>query len=341
MKPFNQLTSRGRALRLRQMAFNALAHYDVPNPGVRLIDNGTNGIFRVDAANGQRYMLRVTRPPGEQGGPSEAHLRAEAAWLTAIQAETEIPIGEVVYTAAGEPMVQVSIDSVPEARYCMLFAWVPGKTLHDLDPITLNAYGELAARLHEHGATFTLPEGCSTNRMDRVLYFEEPAILFDDAYSHYFTDESAAIFKTTYDRVQGEIDALYAAAAQPARIVHGDLHPWNIHKHRGTLYPIDFEDLAWGHPIQDLAITLFYLRWGEHFQAQLADFRAGYERITAWPEAHPGQLEHFIIGRIFTLVNYVIKSESVEDQDFAPEYIARSSGRMKVYLDHVAAPPNH
>ena len=42
------------------------------------------------------------------------------------------------------------------------------------------------------------------------------------------------------------------------RILHNDLHQWNVRIYRGRLSPIDFEDLMWGWPVQDIATTLYY-----------------------------------------------------------------------------------
>ena len=46
------------------------------------------------------------------------------------------------------------------------------------------------------------------------------------------------------------------ASGEPLRLLHGDLHPWNVRSYRGVLSPIDFEDLMLGWPVQDIATTL-------------------------------------------------------------------------------------
>ena len=54
---------------------------------------------------------------------------------------------------------------------------------------------------------------------------------------------------------QEAIDRLQASA-ESMRLLHGDLHQWNVRSYRGVLSPIDFEDLMLGWPVQDIATTL-------------------------------------------------------------------------------------
>ena len=74
MKPYSSLTVRGQAHRLRQLALNALTHYELDVARLRLIINDMNGIFRIDTRDGYKYILRVTRP---EGGHNLDHVAAE------------------------------------------------------------------------------------------------------------------------------------------------------------------------------------------------------------------------------------------------------------------------
>ena len=46
-----------------------------------------------------------------------------------------------------------------------------------------------------------------------------------------------------------EIQSLWDTQ-EPPRLIHNDLHPWNILIHNEELIPIDFEDLQVGYPIR-------------------------------------------------------------------------------------------
>ena len=113
---------------------------------------------------------------------------------------------------------------------------------------------------------------------------------------------------------------------------YNDLHMWNVKVDDGRLYALDFEDMMWGHPIQDIATTMYYFRWSDSYEVMLAAFRSGYESVSVWPEDHEGQLEALIMGRGLLLANYVAASEDSEDRAFAPEYLVRATERLRGFL---------
>jgi len=89
LKPYSSLTVRGQARRLRQLALNALTHYDLDVARLRLVTNDMNGIFRVDTRDGQKYILRVTMP---EGGHNHDHVAAEMDWLAALARDTDLSV---------------------------------------------------------------------------------------------------------------------------------------------------------------------------------------------------------------------------------------------------------
>ena len=90
-----------------------------------------------------------------------------------------------------------------------------------------------------------------------------------------------------------------------AQVIHGDLHPWNVHRYRNRLIAFDFEDVTWGHPVQDIAITLFYERNHPAYEDLRAAFAEGYRSVAAWPISYEGELERFMAARSVMFVNYV------------------------------------
>lgn len=65
----------------------ALASYNLDVARLRLIMNDVNGIFRIDAADGSRFILRVTAP---EGGHGIDHVAAEMDWLAALARDTDL-----------------------------------------------------------------------------------------------------------------------------------------------------------------------------------------------------------------------------------------------------------
>lgn len=68
----------------------------------------------------------------------------------------------------------------------------------------------------------------------------------------------------------------------------------------------DFEDVAWGHPVQDVAITLYYEQRDPRYADLRAAFRDGYETVARWPERDAGEIDHFIAARTLMFVNFVL-----------------------------------
>jgi Ser/Thr protein kinase RdoA (MazF antagonist) len=94
------------------------------------------------------------------------------------------------------------------------------------------------------------------------------------------------------------------------RIIHGDLHQWNVRCVRGRLAPIDFEDLMWGWPVQDIATTLYYSADQADFAEMRAAFELGYRRVGTWPERYPGEIEAFMAARALGMMNFVLQSSA-------------------------------
>ncbi|NIR41753.1 MAG: aminoglycoside phosphotransferase family protein, partial [Actinobacteria bacterium] len=89
-----------------------------------------------------------------------------------------------------------------------------------------------------------------------------------------------AAFERARDAVAAAIDRY----EPPLRIVHGDLNPWNVMATASGLAVIDFEDVMWAHPIQDIATSLYYFDGRPEWDEASRSFRAGYEEEAPWPE---------------------------------------------------------
>ena len=330
MRDFNQLTNRGRALRLRKMALTALERYDLDVARVRLITNDMNGIFRVDTAGGEKHILRIG-VPGD-GGHSLETIRSEMMWLAALRRETGLSVPRPLATRDGALVSTVEVSGVPEPRHCVVFSWVKGMDLADR-PTRENwiKLGEFASRLHDHGTAFQPPEGFSINRYDKVFPFQEPVVIFDDAYRHILPPTRREVFQQVVDRVQAVLDRLNANSGGMG-VIHGDLHHWNAKVYRGQISALDFEDLMWGYPVQDIAVTLYYMQWHDDYLALRDAFKQGYTSRRTWPEQQPGEIDTFIAGRVLVLANYILEDPSPDYRTAAPEYFERWEKRLRACL---------
>jgi Ser/Thr protein kinase RdoA (MazF antagonist) len=328
MKPFTSLTVRGQARRLRKLALNALTHYDLDVARLRLVTNDMNGIFRIDTRGGEKYILRVALP---EGGHSLDHLTAEMDWLAALARDTDLSVPSPLPTKEGSLVVEAGAGGVPEARLCAVFSWVPGKDLEeDMSAVNISSLGELMAGLHAHALMYHPPSELSLLRFDRVFPFPEPVVLFEETFSPLFPPSRRAAYERAIAWTQESIDRL-KTSGEPMRILHGDLHQWNVRNARGVLSPIDFEDLMLGWPVQDIATTLYYFD-SKNYAGMHAAFQEGYTRHSPWPERHTGEIDSFIAARGLGLANFVLNDPNPAWRKKAGDFIERVEKRLRALM---------
>jgi Ser/Thr protein kinase RdoA (MazF antagonist) len=327
VKDFSELTLRGRARRLRRIASAALEHYSLDVIRVRLITNSFNCIFRVDTSDREKYVLRVNLPHQR----TLQEIRSEMTWLAALRRDTDLGVPEPLPTHDGALVTTVKAEGVPEPRHCVIFSWMPGLNLSErLSEENIRKLGELTAQLHNHADLFVLPKDCWCRTYDRVFPFED-TVLFDETYAGLFYPERRAIYERAMERVQEALDRLNADRRQ-LRVLHADLHQWNVKVYRGRLYALDFDDCMWGYPVQDIAITWFYLQDHEQYAAFRVAYKRGYTQHRGWPKQYPGEIDTFVAGRALVLVNFLVQDDAPEYQAMIPDYVERTEDRLRVFL---------
>ncbi len=323
MRSFDTLTSRGRLRRLMPLALAALARYPIDAQALRPLAEHTNALFRVDAMDGTRYVLRVCAP-----GEHDARDRdIEVMWMNALARDRAVKLPMAVAASSGEWMTVVETAGVPEPRTCMLFSWVPGKPIgDDFSPASYRLLGETSARLHAHASTQHVPPELRPMVWDRAFYFvHEPTVVYAASHAHLFTLEQVEAIRSAECMVNAAIAELFRRGQDGPMLIHGDLHPDNVHVHRGTAWMLDLEDLMWGFPTQDIAVSLYQARVsaGDGYSALGEAFRTGYERVRAWP-ASDVQLETFFTARTLMFINYCANKSAEPDMAaFLPRLMKR------------------
>ena len=299
MRDWDTLTEAGQIRRLRALAAGALPEFPIEPIGLRLVGGFTNVIFRVDTPDGP-YALRIDLHQDH----SDEHVDIELAWLDALGRETDLDLVRFVPARDGRRYIHASAPDVPGQRRCVLFEWVPGRILGaSPTAVGYRQLGKLSAGLHVHGAEFTPPH--APMAWDRVFYWDEsvdPVVIFEPEMAHYFANGRQEILDRSIEVVESAFARLDPAGVQ---MIHGDLHPDNVHTYRGRLIGFDFEDVTWGHRVQDVAITLFYERDHPSYPSLRAAFEEGYRSVAPWPVTYDGELEHFMAARTISFINFV------------------------------------
>jgi len=322
---YEHLTRLGKIRRLRNVVYKALENYDIDVVKVKFLTIATNTMFVVWAKTGEKFVLRIY-------SDEETTLKenqAEIFWLTALLRDTELKVSEPVARRDGEFISIVNVQDVPPERRCVLFKWVPGSTLEEnLSPENYQLLGQSLAKLHLHAESLNpLPRGINPKRWDKVFYYpDEPVVYNKPEYSHLFSIEDIK----TIDLAIREAERVFREMFSDRDgliLIHGDLHFWNVHCHRGELHLIDFEDVNLGYPVQDIAVTLSYGRQRDDYGELKESFERGYTLIREWPENNQQVIKTLMIARLIMFINYVAR---IDEQP--GEYIDSRMKEVRKYL---------
>jgi Ser/Thr protein kinase RdoA (MazF antagonist) len=324
---FAALTSRQQVHKLRDVALEALRAYPLGVKRLSLISHGFNTIFRVDDTRGQKFALRLN----VNSRRTLENVRAELAWLEALNRETDLRVPIVVPTREGNLLQSLKHENAPRTLLSALFEWIPGPDIgENLTDEVVEELGTLTAKLHAHASGFKLPHGCELPTTDSIFY-DMPHHLFEMSHEH-LSDSRLELFRRGAGVTQAVSDAVWAR--QPPRVIHTDLHQWNLKRYRNQFFVFDFDDTGIGQPVQDLAISLYYLRGEKNSEGFRAALERGYSRIAPWPAANEYELEALMAARGLLLANDVVSTLNPEFQAIIPGFLKKTESRMRNFLEN-------
>lgn len=305
MKPFEELTRRGRVRRYRQLARVALAAYGLSEARLRFIRDAGNVTFRVDASSQSPFepgsertfrnhcVLRIH----ESGYQTPEAITSELEWLAALRRDTDLAVPEPVRTLDGELSVEIQIPGIPEPRRCSLLRWMKGRMhAQGLRPSHLRALGRLTAGLHEHAAHWQPPPGFTRPRYDWDGLFGDNDFVKAPA------DEVWAQIPKPYyepfERVTSQVRQVMDELGQGRDafgLIHADIGIGaNVLFESGEARAIDFDDCAFGYWMYDIGVALSEVRGEEAFPWYRDALLDGYTEIRSLPEEQWVHLDLFI-----------------------------------------------
>lgn len=306
MKPFHELTRRGRARRYRQLARLALAAYGLEDAGLTFIRDAGNVTFRVAPASPPPF---ATGPVGrwfrdhcvlrlhEPGYQTAEAITSELAWLDALGRDTDLAVPLPLRTLAGALSMEVEVPGIPQPRRCSLLRWVTGRMLvRNVRPHHLQALGRLMGGLHQHAASWTPPVGFGRPRYDWAGLFGDND--FVKAPAAEVRACLAQHHREPFERVTGELRQVMETLGQGRDafgLIHADIGIGaNVLFGGGEARAIDFDDCAFGYWLFDIGVALSELRADEDYARYRDALRRGYAEVYTLPEAHWAHLDLFI-----------------------------------------------
>lgn len=258
-------------------AARALEAYGLTDAALAYLGHNENLTFRVaDARNGSAYLLRLHRPVsaafvGMRQRPNV--IASECAWLEALARDTPLAVQAPVRSLSGESVSHVASDddSIPAS----LLRWLDGQPFRRDAPDAeahARALGTLVARLHDHAAHWTPPEGFTRPTYDVAYYRDQLSHLPDFAAHGIVSLEELDTLQRTADAILAAVESLVVSSASWG-LIHADLHAGNLLLHNDELRAIDFSLCGIGFFAFDLATALLALA-PQHHTTALATYAA-------------------------------------------------------------------
>jgi Ser/Thr protein kinase RdoA (MazF antagonist) len=295
---------RGQIARLRHIAVEAMANYEVAEPRIRLVAHGENTTYRVTSAGGAsdgEYLLRVHRP-SRHGRDIDSRLAvtSELEWLVALRADTSLAVPEPVRAAGGELTTTASVDGVDGSRVCSLLRWMNGRNHHHSAlPVHLQRLGGVLAQLHDHADHWQRPDGFVRTRWDHETYFGNTMVYGNvdavDAWN-LLPASLRRRFAAVAEKV-GNVMQQLGQGTDVFGLIHADAHLDNVLFDGGQARLIDFDDCGFGYRIYDVAVALWELRHRDDYSSFNEAFIRGYTEHRPLPAEQLEHLDAFIAAR--------------------------------------------
>jgi Ser/Thr protein kinase RdoA (MazF antagonist) len=351
---------------LAELAQSSLGAWDIASTELVLIKHRENAVYKVVASDGRRYALRLHR----SGYHSHQALRSELQWMAALQA-SGLDVPEVVPTVRGELFAVLPHPGSGEDVQIDLFEWIDGVQLGTSEgglggsagdiAHTYRTIGGIAARLHNHGETWTPPEGFHRHAWDaeglvgeqplwgrfweleqlteaqrallmrarRAVAEELAAMTRNDAMEDAESLEDKDALEDSADRAET------AARRQVARygLIHADFAPENLLVGDGKVRLLDFDDAGYGWHLFELATALYFIQHDPQFELARDSLVDGYRAFRPLPDAVLEKLSVFMLARGFTYLGWVhTRKHSATARELAPGLIALACGLAEEFL---------
>jgi Ser/Thr protein kinase RdoA (MazF antagonist) len=292
------------------------------------VRHGENTTYRVSAADGRRFALRIHRP----GYQTVEATRSELAWMDSLRASSVRTPVAVVGTD-GDPLQTVSVGG-DVARTAVLFEWIDGAPLSaigELEP--WSRLGELMARIHVHGQHWTRPAWFTRPAWDAdALVGDEPRWGPPDP-EGVFSDEDRGVLEECRAEVLGRLEAL-GTASDRFGLIHADLGFENaLVADDGTVTIIDFDDSGDSWYLGELASALYPHDRTEDFGERRDALVAGYRRVRELPDEPLAELPTFLMARRIQTLGWMFsRPETAHAERQRPRRIQSTPPATRDYL---------
>ncbi|MEY3663816.1 MAG: hypothetical protein RI919_1332 [Actinomycetota bacterium] len=308
MVDFASLDTDAQVSLLTDHAGQVLKHYDLGEvTEIESINHEYNSTFAISTADGNRYALRINI----NSHRSTANALAELEFINHLKANTDLNFASPIANLSGDYFTVVSNEEMGKALLSVLFSWLEGQELGG-EPAEeqLFALGAVMAKMHDAAAGFELSKDAELPNLRDVLWLTDDLLTTE---ASQLSSEDQALVRAGLGKIDGVIEGLFERDS--VRLIHADMHGWNLIWHDGALSVFDFDDCGIGLPIQDIYTALYYLDTPE----QDAALKSGYASVRPIPEHTDYEAKALLLQRRIILLNYLFETSTPEHREILPK----------------------
>jgi Ser/Thr protein kinase RdoA (MazF antagonist) len=304
MQDFETLSHDQQLPLLRELAGMACTLFDIGGvTGIQMVNLSENATFRVDAAPGESYALRIHR----YGYHARAAIASELAWLVDLRENNFVTTPRAVRGLNGDLIQNVQHPRMLHPRHVVLFEWEQGCEPGIGENLTkpFEALGAAAARMHDHVLQWQKP-----NWFTRHTWNFETAL--GERNPHWgrwreglgVNDDMRKLFARTVTKI-GERLSVYGQSVERFGLVHGDLRLANLLVDGETIKVIDFDDCGFGWFMYDAATPLSFYEHEPQVPELIEHWKAGYRSVRPLTVVDENEIPTFIMFRRLLLVAWI------------------------------------
>lgn len=332
MTDFFNLTADEQSRRLAVLAKNALKEWGVVDCTPRLIKYRENGVFEVKTAVGDRAALRVHR----QGYHSDESLASELEWMS-ILAQGGLVVPEPIPTLSGDIVVNGTADGVPGIWKVDMLCWLEGKELGAVgEPLPLEdrdigqlffIIGQTMATLHNLSAQWPGQNSAVRHAWDCDGFVGE-----DPLWGHFWelailTSDQKLFFLDVRKAIAADLDR-YGRNTDNYGLIHADLVPENIMRHKDEIQLIDFDDAGFGWHMFEIVTAVFWLTDETEYNFICDQVIKGYQSVRSLQQRDLDTMDLFMAARSLTYMGWVHTRRNTETAMELTPFIVENAERI-------------
>ena len=323
MSSFAELDTDAQVALLTDHATEVLKQYDLGEvTEIESINHEYNSTFAISTADGNRYALRINI----NSQRSKANALAELEFINHLKANTDLNFASPIANLSSDFFTIVSNEEMGKPLLSVLFSWLEGEELGD-EPTEeqLFSLGAAMGKMHDAAAGFELSKDAELPNLRDVLWLTGDLLTTE---ASQLSSEDQALVRAGLGKIAGVIEVLFERDS--VRLIHADMHGWNLMWHDGEVNVFDFDDCGIGLPIQDLYTALYYLDTPEQDVA----LKAGYASLRPIPEHTEFEAKALLLQRRIILLNYLFGTSTPEHREILPKYTVETMRRINEFLEN-------